>query len=58
MHVDNCELGYLIAPVIHEHPERILVTGNTPEAMAACPGSAIVWCEDPSAPPQPQRNLR
>ncbi len=56
MHVDNCELGYLIAPVIHEHPERVLVTGDTPEAMAACPGGAIVWCEDPSAPPQ--RNLR
>lgn len=48
----DCGLCYSIAPIICENPNRIPVTGDTLEAMAACPGGAIVWCEDPSAPPE------
>lgn len=50
----DCELCWLIAPVIRENPDRIPVTGDTLEAMAVCPGGAIVWCEgeasDPAGP--------
>lgn len=41
----HCELCYLIAPVIRDDPNHIPITSDTLEAMAACPGGAIVWCE-------------
>lgn len=41
-----CELCYLIAPIIRDNPNCIPVTSDTLEAMAACPGGAIVWYEE------------
>lgn len=39
----TCELCFLLAPVIGSQPERIPVTRDTLDAMAACPTGAIVW---------------
>lgn len=51
MHIDRvhctyCELCYATAPVIRRDTEKIPMTYETLEAMAACPTGAIVWCED------------
>ena len=55
----HCELCYAVAPIIRNTPERIPITSETLEAMAACPVGAIVWREDLASLPKtlPERNL-
>jgi ferredoxin len=41
----HCELCFEIAPVFRSGARRVAVTDETLDAMAACPVSAIRWCE-------------
>lgn len=45
-HCTECDLCYLIAPVIADDPQHIPVNTATLEAMAQCPTGAIIWREE------------
>lgn len=45
----HCELCFEIAPVFRDGANRVPVTDETLDAMAACPTGAIRWCEPEGA---------